>query len=86
MNETLGQQLRAWRLGEGLTQGDVARRLGVSVQYVCDIEHDKRLVYVQHDPPITRKIKALIGLRGEGQSDASPVAAVLQEAAHYDYN
>jgi transcriptional regulator with XRE-family HTH domain len=39
---TFGAALRAARLARRLRLVDVARRAGVSVMFVCDLEHDRR--------------------------------------------
>lgn len=39
---TLGRELRELREKLGLTLSDVAVRLGVSVQYVCDVESGRK--------------------------------------------
>jgi transcriptional regulator with XRE-family HTH domain len=39
---TFGQQFRKWRLDAGLTQGDLAPIMNVSIQMISDIEHSRR--------------------------------------------
>lgn len=41
---SLGKSLRAIRLGEEQTQTAFAKKLGVSVQFLCDLEHDRKIV------------------------------------------
>lgn len=41
---TLGSLLLAIRQGEEMTQIEFAKLLGVSKQYVCDLEHNRRFV------------------------------------------
>jgi transcriptional regulator with XRE-family HTH domain len=41
---SLGKSLRAIRLGEEESQTSFAKKLGVSVQYLCDLEHDRKIV------------------------------------------
>jgi transcriptional regulator with XRE-family HTH domain len=41
---SLGNTLRAIRLGEEESQTDFSKKLGVSVQYLCDLEHDRKIV------------------------------------------
>ena len=38
---SLGEFLKAHRLGEGFSQTEFARQLGVSKQRLCDIEHNR---------------------------------------------
>lgn len=58
-DDTLGARLRQHRKDNGLTQGDVAALLGISVSYLSDIERSRRGV-----PAVMatmRRIEALIG-------------------------
>ncbi len=41
---TLGRTLRAIRLGEEESQTDFASKLGISTQYLCDLEHGRKIV------------------------------------------
>ena len=41
---TLGRTLRAIRLGEGVSQTNFAAQLGISTQYLCDLEHNRKIV------------------------------------------
>ena len=41
---TLGQYLCAYRISEEITQTQLAETLGVSVQYLCDIEKGRKQV------------------------------------------
>ncbi len=41
---TLGKTIRSIRQGEEESQIEFAQRLGVSKQYLCDLEHDRKLV------------------------------------------
>ena len=41
---TLGRTLRSIRLGEEESQTDFANKLDVSTQYLCDLEHDRKIV------------------------------------------
>lgn len=41
---SLGKTLRAIRLGEEETQTIFSKKLGVSVQYLCDLEHERKVV------------------------------------------
>ncbi|WP_454783527.1 helix-turn-helix domain-containing protein [Legionella sp. WA2022007384] len=41
---SLGKAIRAIRQGEEESQIDFAQRLGVSKQYLCDLEHDRKIV------------------------------------------
>jgi transcriptional regulator with XRE-family HTH domain len=39
---TFGEQFKKWRLDAGLTQGDLAPIMNVSIQMISDIEHSRR--------------------------------------------
>lgn len=41
---TLGRSIRSIRQGDGESQIDFAKKLGVSKQYLCDLEHDRKIV------------------------------------------
>ena len=41
---TLGSMLQAIRKGEELSQVEFSTLLGVSKQYLCDIEHERRFI------------------------------------------
>lgn len=43
---TFGGLILAIRLGEELTQVDFAKMLGISKQYLCDVEHGRRSVSI----------------------------------------
>jgi len=41
---TLGGSIRSIRQGDGESQIDFAKKLGVSKQYLCDLEHNRKIV------------------------------------------
>jgi len=41
---SLGKALRAIRLSDEETQTAFAKKIGISVQYLCDLEHDRKIV------------------------------------------
>lgn len=41
-HRTFGEALRNYRLGEGLSQTDLAKKIGISSQSLCDIEKGRR--------------------------------------------
>ena len=41
---SLGKTLRAIRLGEAESQTSFSKKLHVSVQYLCDLEHERKIV------------------------------------------
>ncbi|MGD9211441.1 MAG: helix-turn-helix transcriptional regulator [Desulfobacteraceae bacterium] len=40
---TFGEALESYRLGEEISQADMARRIGISAQSLCDIEKSRRI-------------------------------------------
>ena len=45
--KSLGEFLKAHRLGEGLSQVQFAEFLGISKQRLCDLEHDRSNVSIR---------------------------------------
>jgi len=41
---SLGKTLRAIRLSDEEAQTAFAKKIGISVQYLCDLEHDRKIV------------------------------------------
>lgn len=41
---TLGKAIRSIRQGEGVSQIDFAKKLSVSKQYLCDLEHNRKVI------------------------------------------
>ena len=41
---TLGAAIRSIRLCDGISQTDFAKKLNVSTQYLCDLEHNRKIV------------------------------------------
>lgn len=73
---SLGQALRAIRQAEAISQTAFAKTLGVSVQYLCDLEHDRKLVSPK---------KAQFFAKTLGYPPEQFVALALQDALnHYD--
>ncbi|MBX2986340.1 MAG: helix-turn-helix transcriptional regulator [Bdellovibrionaceae bacterium] len=53
---TVGKALKAWRLAEGLSQGPFAKRLGISVQSLCDLEKGRRVPTPARAAKMARKM------------------------------
>lgn len=47
INPTFGQTIRSLRECDEITQVDLARSLGVSRQFLSDVEHDRKFVGVE---------------------------------------
>lgn len=54
---TFGSMIKSIRLGEGMIQKDFAQLLGISKQYLCDIEKGKRCV----SPKLAAKYAQILG-------------------------
>lgn len=53
---SLGEFLRVHRLGEGLSQVEFSKFLGISKQRLCDIEHDRFAVSIKLAKGFARKL------------------------------
>ena len=53
---TLGSLLLSIRQGEELSQVEFAQLLGVSKQYLCDIEHERRFVSPKASEEFAKKL------------------------------
>ncbi|STX81424.1 Predicted transcriptional regulator [Legionella busanensis] len=67
---SLGKTLRAIRLGEEESQTHFAKKLGISVQYLCDLEHDRKIVSAKKAKAFADKL---------GYSDKQFVRLALQD-------
>jgi transcriptional regulator with XRE-family HTH domain len=67
---TLNHLLASIRQGEGLSQISFAKLLGVSKQFVCDLEHDRRFL----SPKMAREFALKLGY-----SDIQFVRLCLQD-------
>jgi transcriptional regulator with XRE-family HTH domain len=54
---TFGNALEAYRLGEGLSLKDFAKRLGITSQSLCDLEKGRRIPSVERAAKIATKLK-----------------------------
>jgi DNA-binding XRE family transcriptional regulator len=41
LSVNLGKKFKAWRLDHSMTRADAAKRLGISNQFLCNIEHGR---------------------------------------------
>lgn len=58
-NDTLGVFLRFKRMSNGLTQIEMAQRLGITEQYYCQLENDKKVCGVE----LIKKIAEVTNVR-----------------------
>ncbi len=76
MSQEFGHKFRRWRKEAGLTMGDVARKLDLSIPYISDIERGNR------PPPrveiLERAAKAL------GQDPFDVIIAAEQSRGRYE--
>ena len=54
---TLGNLLLAIRQGEEMSQVEFAKLLGISAQYLCDVEHGRRFVSLGTAAQIAKKLR-----------------------------
>ncbi|MCB9027063.1 MAG: helix-turn-helix transcriptional regulator [Bdellovibrionaceae bacterium] len=54
---SLGEFLKVHRLGEGLSQVDLAAELGISKQRLCDLEHNRGNVSIKFCKSLAKKLK-----------------------------
>ena len=54
---TLGKLINSIRLGEEISQVDFAKKLGISRQQLCDIEHDRKII----SPKLAAKYAGILG-------------------------
>lgn len=67
---TLNHLLKSIRLSEELSQVEFAKKLGVSKQFVCDLEHDRRLLSLKMAKEFALKL---------GYSEAQFIRICLQD-------
>jgi transcriptional regulator with XRE-family HTH domain len=72
---TLGKTIRAIRQGEEESQVDFARRLGVSKQYLCDLERERKIVSAKK----AREFADALGYSAE-----QFIALALQDSLEHD--
>ena len=72
---TLGRTLRSIRLGEEESQTDFAKKLGVSVQYLCDLEHNRKIV----SPKKAKNFAEIVGY-----SQEQFIALAIQDSLEHD--
>jgi transcriptional regulator with XRE-family HTH domain len=72
---TLGRAMRAIRLGEEESQTAFAKKLKVSTQYLCDLEHNRKVVSA-------RKAKKFAEILG--YSPEQFVALAIQDSLNHD--
>lgn len=54
---SLGRLLRALRLADEKTQVEMATKLGISKQELCDIEKERKLVSIERASAFAKKLK-----------------------------
>jgi transcriptional regulator with XRE-family HTH domain len=65
---TVGEVIRSLRKGQGIQAKELARRAGVSQQFLCDVERDRRtpspktcIALAEHLPVSARALCAMTG-------------------------
>ena len=69
MSQEFGRKFRRWRKEAGLTMGDVARKLNLSIPYISDIERGNR------PPPRVEILKKAARTLGQDPQDVVVAAA-----------
>lgn len=72
---TLGRALRSIRLSEGESQTNFSKKLEVSTQYLCDLEHDRKIVSAK---------KAMHFAEILGYSPEQFIALAIQDSLDHD--
>jgi transcriptional regulator with XRE-family HTH domain len=72
---TLGTAMRAIRLAEEETQTAFAKKLKVSTQYLCDLEHNRKIVSAKK----AKKFAEILGYSPE-----QFVALAIQDSLNHD--
>lgn len=73
---TLGSAIRSIRLSEEETQTAFAKKLKISTQYLCDLEHNRKIV----SPKKAKKIAEILGYSPE-----QFVALAIQGSLDHDH-
>jgi transcriptional regulator with XRE-family HTH domain len=76
---TFGALLRAWREGEDLSQTAFARRIGISVQNLNDLEKGRRIPTASRAARIAKKL----GLPEMGLIQLALRDSLMKEGFHY---
>jgi transcriptional regulator with XRE-family HTH domain len=72
---TLGKAIRAIRLAEGNSQTALAKKLKISTQYLCDLEHNRKIV----SPKKAKMFAEILGYPA-----AQFIALALQDSLVHD--
>jgi transcriptional regulator with XRE-family HTH domain len=72
---TLGTAIRSIRLGEEVSQTAFAKKLKVSTQYLCDLEHNRKIVSAKK----AKKFAEILG-----HSPEQFVALAIQDSLNHD--
>ena len=72
---TLGRTIRSIRLAEEESQIDFSKKLGVSTQYLCDLEHDRKIV----SPKKAKNFAIILGY-----SQEQFIALAIQDSLVHD--
>ncbi len=69
-SENFGSLIEAFRLADGKTQTEYAKKLGIPRQHLCDIEKGRRIVSIEKASKFAKKL---------GHSEISFIRLVLQD-------
>jgi DNA-binding XRE family transcriptional regulator len=59
---TPGKRLAAYRHRDGLTQAEVAKKMGVSPQEVSDMENDRRTIGLKNAKRLSKTFKTMLSI------------------------
>lgn len=76
---TFGSLLKAWREGEELSQTAFAKKVGLSVQNVNDLEKGRRIP----SPSRAARIAKKLGLSEKGMIELALRDSLIKEGFHY---
>jgi transcriptional regulator with XRE-family HTH domain len=72
---TVGELLHSWRVGEEMSQTKFAKKLGISVQSLCDLEKGRRIPSPARAAKIAKKI---------GYSELTMIQLAIRDTLYAD--
>jgi transcriptional regulator with XRE-family HTH domain len=72
---TVAELLRSWRLSDDVSQSQFAKKLGISVQSLCDLEKGRRIPSPSRAARLAKKM---------GYSEIALIQLALRDTLHAD--
>lgn len=72
---TVAELLRSWRMGDEVSQAQFAKKLGISVQSLCDLEKGRRIPSPARAARLAKKM---------GYSEIALIQLALRDTLHAD--